>query len=120
MTKQQLQLRLKQQQTVSQILRTYGKQFRQITERYSDGHDGRCAIGVLMSHIGWDGRDDYDAATELFAALGELKHAGIDEDLLIYLNDSGYSFDEIADYLVNRPIDLSQTFRDTLCHQESK
>ena len=66
---------------------------------YSDGHNGRCAIGVLMSYFGWDGRDNYDAAGGLFAALGELKHAGIDEDLLINLNDSGHTFDEIADYL---------------------
>jgi hypothetical protein len=33
---QQQQL-LKQDMTVSQVLRTYGKQFRQIQERYSDG-----------------------------------------------------------------------------------
>jgi translation initiation factor 2 beta subunit (eIF-2beta)/eIF-5 len=34
---QQLILKQKhQQQTVSQILRTYGKQFRQISEMYSD------------------------------------------------------------------------------------
>ena len=38
--------------TVSQILRVYGKHFTQITERYSDGHNGRCAIGVLMSYFG--------------------------------------------------------------------
>jgi hypothetical protein len=52
-----------------------------------------------MSYLGWDGRDGFDAARGLFAALGELKHAGIDEDLLIALNDSGMSFDEIADYM---------------------
>ena len=46
------QLLLRQELTVSQILRTYGKQFRQITERYSDGHDGRCALGVIMSYYG--------------------------------------------------------------------
>jgi hypothetical protein len=49
-----------------------------------------------MSYFNWDGKDDYMAASGLFAALGEFKHAGIDEDLLINLNDSGYSFDEIA------------------------
>jgi hypothetical protein len=43
---QQQQL-LKQELTISEILRTYGKQFRQITERYSDGHNGRCAMGVI-------------------------------------------------------------------------
>jgi hypothetical protein len=45
----QLQQLPKQDMTISQILRTYGKQFRQIQMRYSDGHKGRCAIGVIMS-----------------------------------------------------------------------
>ncbi len=95
---QQQQL-LKQDMTVSQILRTYGKQFRQIQMRYSDGQEGRCVIGLLMSFYGWDGKDDLDATKRLLAALVELKDAGIDEGLLIDLNDSGYTFDEIADYL---------------------
>jgi hypothetical protein len=95
---QQQQL-LKQDMTISQILRTYGKQFRQIQMRYSDGQEGRCAIGLLMSFYGWDGKDDLDATKRLLAALVELKDAGIDEGLLIDLNDSGYTFDEIADYL---------------------
>ena len=95
----QLQQLPKQDMTISQILRTYGKQFRQIQMRYSDGQEGRCAIGLLMSFYGWDGKDDLDATKRLLAALVELKDAGIDEGLLIDLNDSGYTFDEIADYL---------------------
>jgi hypothetical protein len=95
---QQQQLQI-QDMTISQILRTYGKQFRQIQMRYSDGQEGRCAIGLLMSFYGWDGKDDLDATKRLLAALVELKDAGIDEGLLIDLNDSGYTFDEIADYL---------------------
>jgi hypothetical protein len=95
----QLQQLPKQNMTISQILRTYGKQFRQIQMRYSDGQEGRCAIGLLMSFYGWDGKDDLDATKRLLAALVELKDAGIDEGLLIDLNDSGYTFDEIADYL---------------------
>ncbi len=90
---------LKQQLTVSQILRTYGKQFKQITERYSDGHNGRCTIGVLMSYYGWDGKDDSHATTKLLGVLIALRYAGIDRNLLIEMNDSGLSFDEIADYL---------------------
>jgi hypothetical protein len=39
----------KQQLTISQILRVYGKQFRQISEMYSDGRNGRCAVGVIMT-----------------------------------------------------------------------
>jgi hypothetical protein len=51
MIQQQQQL-LKEKLSISQILRIYGKQFTQITERYSDGCNGRCAIGVIMSYYG--------------------------------------------------------------------
>ena len=43
---QQQQQVLKQELTISQILCTYGKQFKQITQQYSDGHNGRCALAV--------------------------------------------------------------------------
>jgi hypothetical protein len=92
------QLLLKQDLTISQILRTYGKQFKQISNRYSDGENGRCAVGVIMSYFGWDGSDIVKTVNSLLAAADMLKQAGIDEDLLIDLNDSGYSFDEMADY----------------------
>jgi hypothetical protein len=94
------QLILKQQElTVRQILRVYGKQFRQITERYSDGQYGRCALGVIMSYYGWSGRDDSQAASKLLGTLIALRSAGIDKNLLIEMNDSGFTFAEIADYL---------------------
>jgi hypothetical protein len=97
---QKLVLKQQQQQlTVSQILRVYGKQFRQIQSRYSDGKNGRCAIGVIMSYFGWDGRVDFDTVYDLLIASDVLKRADIDEDLLIDMNDSGYTFDEIANYL---------------------
>ncbi|HZA70235.1 MAG TPA: hypothetical protein VE548_11105 [Nitrososphaeraceae archaeon] len=47
-------LLLKQELSVSQILRVNGKQFTQITEQYSDGRNGRCAMGVILSYFGWD------------------------------------------------------------------
>ena len=97
MSRQQLLLR--QELTVSEILRTYGKQFKQITERYSDGHNGRCALGVIMSYYGWNGKDDSQAASKLLGTLIALRYAGIDRNLLIDMNDSGMSFGEIADYL---------------------
>jgi hypothetical protein len=93
------QLLLRQELTVSEILRTYGKQFKQITERYTDGHNGRCALGVIMSYYGWNGQDDSQAASKLLGTLIALRYAGIDRNLLIEMNDSGFSFDEIADYL---------------------
>ena len=96
MSKQQLLL--KHELTVSQILRTYGKQFKQITERYSDGYNGRCALGVIMSYYGWNGQDDSQAASKLLGTLIALRYAGIDRNLLIEMNDSGFTFDGIADF----------------------
>jgi hypothetical protein len=93
------QLLLRQELTVSQILRTYGKQFTQITERYSDGNNGRCAMGVIMSYFGWNGKDDIRASRKLLSAFIALTHTGVSKDLVVQLNDSGLSFDEIADYL---------------------
>ena len=94
---QQQQL-LRQELTVSQMLRTYGKQFKQITEQYSDGRDGS-VMGVIMSYFGWTGQDDYQSASKLLGTLIALRSAGIDRNLLIEMNDTGFSFDEIADYL---------------------
>lgn len=68
--RQQQQQLLKEELTISYILRTYGKQFEQIRERYSDGVNGRCAVGVIMSYYGWDGSDNFNAVMGLFGALG--------------------------------------------------
>ena len=95
----QRQLLLKEKLSISQILRAYGKQFTQITGRYSDGRTGRCSIGVIMSYYGWNGKDDSHAAIKLLGALIALRYAGIDKILIIQLNDSDATFDEIADYL---------------------
>ena len=53
---------LNQDMTISEIFRTYGKHFRQIQMRYSDGQDGRCAIGAIMSYYGWNGKDEPGSA----------------------------------------------------------
>ena len=96
------QLLLRQELTVSQILRTYGKQFTQITERYSDGKNGRC--GVIMSYFGWNGKDDIRASRKLLSAFIALTQAGVSKDLVVQLNDSGMSFDdEIADFIDQYP-----------------
>ena len=95
----QQQLLLKEKLSISQILRAYGKQFTQITGRYSDGRNGRCSIGVIMSYYGWNGKDDSHAAIKLLGALIALRYAEIDKNLIIQLNDSDATFDEIADYL---------------------
>src|ERR687891_2885330 len=98
---QQQQLLKQQALTIPDILREYGKQFRQIQMQYSDGQNGRCVMGVIMSYFGWNGKDDSKATTKLLGTLIALRHAGIDKDLLIELSDSGYTFHEIADYLDN-------------------
>jgi hypothetical protein len=55
---------LEQEMTVSQILQTYGKQFKQIRGQYSDGFNGRCAVGVIMSYYGWNRKDGPDAEAD--------------------------------------------------------
>ena len=89
----------KQELSISQIIRTYGKQFKQIRKQYTDGLEGRCVMGVIMSYYGWDGKCITNAERRLYAALVALRQAGICKELLIELNDSGATFDEIADYL---------------------
>ena len=89
----------RQETSISQIIRTYGKQFKQIRKQYSDGLGGRCVMGVIMSYYGWDGKCITNAERRLYAALVALRQAGISKELLIDLNDSGATFDEIADYL---------------------
>jgi hypothetical protein len=101
MSKQQLLLK-QQELTVSHILRTYGKQFKQIPHQYSDGRNGRCAMGVIMSYFGWNGKDDSAASGKLLGALIALRHAGIDKNLIIEMNDSGFTFEEIAEYFESR------------------
>jgi DNA-binding transcriptional MerR regulator len=88
-----------QELSISQILRAYGKQFTQIREQYTDGINGRCAMGVIMSYYGWDGKCCSNAERRLYAALVALRRAGISKESLIELNDSGMTFEEIADYL---------------------
>ena len=85
--------------SIPQIIRTYGKQFTQIRRQYTDGLGGRCVMGVIMSYYGWDGKCITNAERRLYAALVALRQAGISKELLIELNDSGATFDEIADYL---------------------
>ena len=99
MTMSQQQLLFKKESPISQILRTYGKQFKQIQFQYSDGDNGRCALGVIMSYYGWNGKDDSQPARKLSLALTALRSAGIDNSVLVEMNDSGYTFDEIAAYL---------------------
>jgi hypothetical protein len=99
MLREQQQQLLTQELSISQILRAYGKQFIQIREQYTDGINGRCAMGVIMSYYGWDGKCCTNAERRLYAALVALRRAGISKESLIELNDSGMTFDEIADYL---------------------
>ena len=45
-----------QEESMSQIIRTYGKHFMQIRKRYTDGLGGRYVMGLIMSYYyGWDG-----------------------------------------------------------------
>lgn len=51
------------------------------------------------SYYGWNGTDDSQASGKLLGALIALRASGIDRNLIIEMNDSGFTFDEIADYI---------------------
>lgn len=90
----------KQETSISQIIRTYRKYYNQVRKRYTDGLGGRCVMGLIMSYYGWDGKCITNAERRLYAALIALRRAGISKELLIELNDSGATFDDIAYSLV--------------------
>jgi hypothetical protein len=52
-----------------------------------------------MSYNGWNGKDDFEAGKKLMKALDELEQARISKIFIFQLNDSGISFDKIADYI---------------------
>src|SRR4030095_3538202 len=89
----------KQEVSISQIIRTYGKYYKQVRKRYTDGLGGRCVMGLIISYYGWDGKCITNAERRLYSALIALRRSGISKELLIELNDSGATFDDIADYL---------------------
>ena len=71
-------------------------------QRYSDGHDGRCAVGVVMSYYGWNGIADPDNPTRILATPADLGRAGISKDQvinLVKLNDSNMTFEESSNIL---------------------
>jgi hypothetical protein len=57
-----------------------------------------------MSYHGWDGKDDSQTSRKLLGSLIAFRQAGIDRNL-IEMNDSGFTFNEIADYLDRTRID---------------
>jgi hypothetical protein len=94
---------LTQELSISQILRVYGKQFKQIKRRFSDERNGMCAMGVILSYYGWDGKLNSlcDESSSSLAARQALRSIGISRGCIMqqHQNDSGSMFEEIADYL---------------------
>jgi hypothetical protein len=60
----------KQEASISQIIRMYGKHFTQIRKRYTDGLGGRCVMGLIMSYYGWDGKCITNAERRFYACDG--------------------------------------------------
>ena len=90
----------KQEASISQIIRTYGKYFKQIRKQYTDGLGGRCVMGLIMSYYGWDCKCITNAERKVICCINQhYERAGMSKELLIELNDSGATFEDIADYL---------------------
>ena len=52
-------------------------------------------MGLILSYYGWNGHSD--ASKPMKIALNSLKEVDISRGTIIKLNDSGKTFDEIAD-----------------------
>lgn len=98
-----------EQLKTSQIIRTYCKQFKQIPDELSDGKNGRCVMGALMSYCGWDGTHDGNTRNVYFEKA--IRLTGSFESLhMVMMNNTGKTFDEIADWLeIAESIDQSIT-----------
>ena len=79
---------------------------------------GITADVLSVSYYGWNGKrdsDSFDVARSLTSTLHALKNTGVQIDFIAQLNDSGVTFDEIADFLdkVDRsiPLDLLDKFK---------
>jgi hypothetical protein len=55
-----------------------------------------------MSYCGWNGKDDSTATGKLLDVTIALRQAGIRRDFVVRLNDSGLTFDEMADNIDHR------------------
>ena len=66
---------LAQEMSLPEILLAYDKQFKQIKRRFSDEHNGRCAMGLILSYYGWEGHSD--ASKSMKIALNSFKEVGI-------------------------------------------
>lgn len=44
-----------------------------------------CAIGMIISYHGWNGKDDSNAGGKLLSALVALRYAGVSKELIIRL-----------------------------------
>ena len=92
-----MQYLLTQEMSLPEIFCVYSKQFKQIKRRFSDERNGRCAMGLILSYYGWDGHSD--ASKPMKITLNLLREVGTSRGTIIKLNDSGKTFNEIADYL---------------------
>lgn len=75
----------------AQVLRT--TRFKQIKTQPTDGKDGRCALGVIAEYLGRI-RNDYGCDYHNIS-----KELGFGCDEIWGRNDSGLSFEQIADWL---------------------
>ena len=60
---------------------------------------GDVRLVLSWNIMGGDGKHNSDMTKSLQATYHALKKANISDDIIIELNDSGVTFDEIADFL---------------------
>jgi len=66
-------------------------------------HHGRyCAMGAILNHFGWDGKNFIMPLDKYDTKFVELVPNQKDRNTIIMLNDTGATFSDIADWLEER------------------
>jgi hypothetical protein len=89
-----------QTQLIANILEEEKNRYKLIKDKHSDKKDGRCAIGVLLSHFGWDGCTtigwiERDKTEKLFRYLDMPFSSGADFGWLSKISDDKDNWDDI-------------------------
>lgn len=82
---------IKMHNKISVYLKNGMNKYTQIKWQFARGENERCALGAILSEQGWDGESPLEYAIQYNENNGVR--------FTTYLNDSGYSFEQIVDKL---------------------
>jgi hypothetical protein len=81
----------------SKLLRLFVGKYGKICGDFADRNDGRCAVGAIVSELGWDGSNADKPWSDLMGYIQlHAIHQGVN---IVEDNDNGLSWEQIADKL---------------------